>query len=480
MKKFLTTLFLIPIISLAQTEIIDLQINDKDITSLSWDNDQLTIVAKEGVGAYSPRGKNTEIKTIDLLNEKIINSYSSEEGLSLFRKNIKGHYLIYGSQGAVINIFNSKTTYTYVGDQGTELKSLEIENKDIYKDGNDFLKLTNNHIILTGPKDKGYKPNQNNKIDKPVEWILDKIDLKTFERKTSSYKPKALVGNESVYGYTLLEVANNKIFLLSKEFNTSNQEKNADIQFLNVSEFDFEGNFIKETKLEISIDNKSFKYASTAHPNSYYTKSFQNGTVRVPKSPASGTVYIDFRKECYYAVSVLQSKNKSSELKLLVAKFDFNGKKLWQTMNGFEEKNNSEKELKYLSLIPTFSENNLYFEQFTGAKKNSRILSVMSVDTESGGFLNTATYEDVDGYFKRGETWHHLVKGNKLKEIPSKNVILGDESIISYSINPAVKNYINALNPEDEIFIYIHILYNGETVMLENDYKNKKYKLLKF
>ncbi|MCH7784430.1 MAG: hypothetical protein IIB06_03300 [Bacteroidetes bacterium] len=489
MKHLILTLICIPILAISQKEIIDLGINGKDLTTIGWLNSSLTLKVSSGVSAYKPRGKDVVIKTIDLVNGTFLNTYKSEKGIDVNKYNQYGNYIVSGSLGAVSTIFDGLKDGRVIGMGGEVLGEIDkLGSKEIHWDNGTIGSfLTKDYLIEIGPKEKGYKNTK--KLDKknPIEWLLYKFDLKTLEEKLIPINLNGLSGKEYAIGYTFLAYSDDNIYLLSKEFSNTNEGKYPDNQSLIITILDLDGNILENKKLDISIDNSKYHFAYAALKGGQATKivnsaaTSNNISVRVPRSQATGTIYIDNKNKFYYVISILSGNKGNNGAWVLTAKFNFSGDKLWENIHKFMDKTPSNKNMKYISCDPRITDNFLYFIEVNQASNKSfKEISSFSMVTNSGVIVNEREFEKIDGIFKRGETWHNLVTGKYLKNELSKKIVLSDNTLMAYSLNDKLKDYLTNLNIDRETFFYSHYTMNGDLYLLQANYKDQVYKLLKF
>ncbi len=481
MKQLFTLLLFISFYSHAQEEVTDLGINGKDLIELKWGENTLTLNTSTGAGAYSPRGNDGFIRTINIENGDVLNEFLDKKGINLAHANKEGYYLITGAQGAIINPFGSSTPkYTVIKPGGKEVGQVKYNDKPIESDLNEDTFLVNNYAYTIGPKAKGYKLSKKLNKSKPIVWHIYRVNLETLEDKLLTFTPKPMEGKEYRNGYTLLKVEEDRFYLLGKNYLPSNDEKKPTQQEFILLSYGFDGKLIEEKTFVVDIDNENFYFAFAGLPNGYTSGTAGSVSVRVMKSAATGTIFINpDDKGAYYVVSLFGARSKKEGVHLYVAKYLPTGEKLWETQQPFMEKNPGEKELKYISATPTFIDGKVNFSKFNAASPKQKKVEIISINSEDGTLGETKEITNLGSYFERAPTWHQTLYGNTIKDELSDKVILDGATLISYYFNPQMKEFLKGSQPEEDTFYYTNIVPGGDTYVLEACYKNRTYRLLK-
>ncbi len=479
--KLLSIIFsFISVIAFAQNEVVDLEINGKDLTSFTFNNNHLVLKSSKGGGPYS-KEKDIELKVVNLDKKEVLHTYKSEKDID-FSFYANGYFKVRGT-AALIGYGTAKKPTLFFNEKGEFIRELE----DFYKKEIKFVEtssasfVSQNYFFEIGPKDKGYKKNKKQKAEDDIEWYLSRIDLNTSEEKLFKLNLDGLTGRNSSIGYSTIYYTDKEIYLLSKEFSNTNDGKYNDVQNIIITILDFEGNILRKDILNITIDNQKHHFVKAGLIGGYITRLRDGISYRIPQTQATGKVYIDFKNEFYYVIYVLGGNKKNEGAWIHAKKFTFDGKEIWESNKMFMEDTPSRKITKYISCDPVITDDRLFFmESNETSKKSFKNLLAFSMDANTGEILNERDFEKADGIFKRGATWYTILTGKTLKKELSKDIVLSDFALMSYALNDKLKAYLSSLTLEEETFFYSHILDNGDLYLLQANYKDQDYKLLLF
>ncbi|RFN59184.1 hypothetical protein [Marixanthomonas ophiurae] len=467
MKKFLLLFILLPIVNNAQTEVVDLEINKKGVTDFNWEENTFSVQALEG-------RKDIMIKTVDLENSKLLNQYLLGKKHNLFFESSYGNYVISKSNG----VSSGKSKYQFVDTNGNVSETITVDNSEIEYDGTPRTYLMKDYLYTIGPNERGYDLSKRLKKDKPFEWYLYKMNISSKEEQLIPFTPKGIEGKESVNGYTLLDVREDKFYLLSKKLTSTNNNERINQQELIVSIYDFNGNLLEDKSFTISIDDKHYKFANASLAKGFINTFAGNRAVRQMKSPATGTINIDHNSNFYYVTSLLAGREKEDGVKVYFSKFNEDGEKVWEIKQLIMDEDIGVAKMKYTYTKPVFAEDKVYFFCYNG-EPDSKVASVLSIDKKEGKLLKMDKITNLDHITRNEPRWRDYVYGIRLEELP-KETVLDENSIIAYLFEDSVKNYFESISPESETFYYSHFLPNGSLYMFEADYKNEEYRLLEF
>jgi len=471
--------FLFTSIISSQTPVLDLGVDGKDLTEISFNDSVLVIKGSEGGGAYS-KEKNVEIKYINLPEKKILYSLDSENDISIQYYNQDGTIVISNTDGFVG--FGSKKSQVFIDKTGKEIGAVKEFNFDDidWLPGTKKTVFTNDYLISVGPIDKGYDIKQKNKGNETAKWQLYKLNNATQEETKIPFELPALLGKEDEIGYRLMEVTDTGFYVLSKTFSpTEAKDDEYDSQNLIIKKYDLEGKLVDEKSFTLNIDKNKYRFARADLPNGTYQKMGNRNMVTLTTSAATGSVTVDEKGESYYLLSVLFGKEDNEGTFLRVEKYNFSGEKQWEQTHKFVDKvvGMLAQETR---ISPIITDEKIYFFPKDYTFKSSKKNGVFAIDVETGELKATEKYEVLKGSLKRTKTWHSFAYGSIVEGELSDKLLLDTETLIAFRINPKVKTYIESLNPEEEIYLYSHITRNGKIFMIEADYESKKYKLISF
>lgn len=463
----------------SQTIVLDLGVDGKDLTEINFGDSVLVIKASEGGGAYS-KEKNVEIKYINLPEQKFLYSLNSENDKRIRYYNQDGKIVISDTDGLVG--FGSKKSEVFIDNTGNEIGAVKEFNFDEidWLPGTTHNVFKKDYLISVGPIDKGYDINQKNKGNEPAKWQLYKLNNTTLEETKIPIELPPLLGKEDKIGYRLMDVTDTGFYVQSKTFSpTEAKDDEYDSQNLILKEYDFEGKLIDDKTFIITIDKNKYRFAKADLPEGTYQKMGNKSMITMTTSAATGSVSIDAAGKNYYILSVLFGKEDNEGTFLRVEKYNFSGEKQWEQTHKFVDKvvGMFAQETR---IYPLITDEKIYFFPKDYTFKSSKKNGVFSMDVATGDVKAEEKFEVLKGSLKRGATWHKFAFGSIVENELPDNLLLDTESLIAFRINNNVKEYLQTLNPEDEIYLYSHINRDGKIFMVEADYKSKKYKLMSF
>ena len=481
MKKNILLIYTFLFVSLlcSQNQVLDLGVDGKDLTDINFEDSVLVIKASEGGGAYS-KEKNVEIKYINLPEQKILYSLDSEKDKRIIYYNQDGKIVISATDGFVG--YGSNKDEIFIDGDGNEIGSV----KDFNYDDIEWLPGTRktffikSNLISVGPKKKGYKITQKNKGDEPAEWLLYKLNNSSLQETTIPVILPPVTGKEEEIGYMLMDVTDTGFYVQSKTFSpTEAKDDEYDSQNVILKKYDFEGKLVDEIPFKIQIDKNKYRFAKADLPQGTYQKSGNRSFIAMPTSASTGSVAIDEKSKSYYLMSVLFGKENNEGTFLRVEKYNFSGEKQWEQTHKFVDKVVGRSALE-TRITPIITNDKIYFFPKDYTFKSSKQNEVFAFDVATGAVEAQKKYNVLKGSLKRTEVWHSFAYGSIVEGELSDNLLLDTETLIGFRINNGVKEYLESLNTEDEIYFNSHIGRDGTIYMLEADYKSQKYKLLSF
>ncbi len=461
----------------AQEELLDLGIDGKDLNKVLWKDSILAIEASLGKSILNQKGKDYEAKVFDLKNAKVLNSFASEKGTEIDHFNTVGNLVLSDPMGVVINPFGGNSSGAkFIGLKGKVLGPADVDDDDVYIDETSRLYLTKDKYIFVAPKKKGYNGGGKTNTENPTQWLISKMDINTQKVSVSSFTPSPIEGRVREVGYTLLYVTDDEVFLLSKQFENTNEGKEPNIQKLKVSTFDMKGTLLKETELKIEIDNTIVFFGKAGLKDGYDMTDTGSYPVRAPKSPATGTVYIDHKNEFYYAMSFLTGLKKKTGMFLYFAKFDFEGNKIWEYRKKFLDKALSVIDTKKSNFEPIILDDQILFRDSIEDLDETLVFGLNASDGKELKFL---VYDNLKGNYRRSKNGRGYIGGLYLKKEMPKTVMMRNPTLVLYSFDERIKEYIKSLASETEAVVHSHVTSDGTIYMLQANYADRRYKLLK-
>ncbi len=463
----------------SQNQVLDLGVDNKDLTDINFEGSILVIKASEGGGAYSKEG-DVEIKYIDLSQPKILYTVTSEKDKRILHFNQDGEIVISNTDSFVG--YGSNKAAIFIDGNGNEIGEVEkFKNVDIdWLPGTRMTYFKKDYLISVGPLDKGYDIKQKNKGDEPAEWLLYKLNNTSLQEALMPFELPTLVGKEDEIGYMLMDVTDTGFYVLSKTFLPEGaKDDEYESQNLILKKYDLEGKRVDEKSFTVQIDKSKYRFAKAALPQGAYQKMGNKSTFAMPTSAATGSVKVDEESQSYYLMSVLLGKEDNEGTFLHVKKYSFSGEKQWEQTHKFVDKVVG-RSLLETPIQPIITNDKIYFFPKDYTFKSSKKNEVFSMNVVSGVVETQKKYDVLKGSLKRTEIWHSLAYGSIVEGELSDNLLLDSKTLIAFRINNNVKEYLAGLNPEEEIYFNSHIGRDGTIYMVQADYRSKIYKLLSF
>ncbi len=452
---------------------IDLDANGKTLYDINYRDSTMVYLAKNERLLYTAKGKNSTIKTINLLTGKTLTEYNHDKGIFLIDSNRNGDYIITHEHVEYRGIFDGDIKkYRYIN-QGKFSREFEMSDGELLQRAVDQVFLLNNGNYV----EIGYRKK------KPKQWLIFMQNFENNKNWTIPFKPNGIEDEFERHAFTFLDATEDKFYLFSKKFLNTNGKKGNDVQDLFVSSYDYQGNFIEETKLTIMIDDPNYYFGFAGLKDGYFTKWVapvvrKNGissgsSVRIPRWPGMGTVNIDHQNKFYYVISILAGREKKYGLKFHLSKFDFSGDKIWSINQPIVKRFKDRVKLKYINIEPQLTKDYVYF--FIEDKFVRVHAATGKIDLDQNEFSDLDIVPNK--YDRKAETKRLVDPKDKRKKW-----VLHGNAIIAYRYSSAFRDYVATLNPKDKILFTSKILNDGTFVVLQTTgiKKNKQYRLLRF
>lgn len=281
----------------------------------------------------------------------------------------------------------------------------------------------------------------------------------------------AFLDQTQEYGFKA-NIVDNDTFVME----TNSTSKNYKTNILYRTFYSMEGKKIKETSYNITV--KDFVFFLSVDNGGYSAIGFDTKT-GLSDNAFTGNffrnkIYEDNKSGDVYVYGLLGNKigYDGSTVGYYIFKFDNTGKKIWESINTIDDKNdfNNKKITSKLFSNLTFYNDNLYFS--TGTEFSKQLVNYALLDKKTGDILskNKITFNVNSIKTIMNDFRYFLVSTYERDGYDNK--VFDYDGLIAIDVNSKVVNYLKNIDSKNKIFFNAKICNEG-IWLLESD--NKEY-----
>ncbi len=277
---------------------------------------------------------------------------------------------------------------------------------------------------------------------------------------------------EEFLGYAANLIDNDKFEIITKSIS---KDYKSSILFRTF--YNMDGKIIGEQKLNISLPSEYLVYSANNAARINAKFGSRNATPLFLTDLAINDFIVDNITKDIYVFGLFGDKAKklnddNSPSGYYVFKFDKEGKKVWESINRIDDKDDFNKKNHLVKVFSSlsFSSNNLLFE--TGGRFKENYFHYSFIDKNTGKILNKnkISYEEDRIYTFKGDYRAFILTFNECEGY--KNKVFDNDGLVAIDTNKKVVEYLKNINTKNKLF-FNTIFSNDGIWLLESD--NKEY-----
>ncbi|WP_300565993.1 hypothetical protein [Flavobacterium sp.] len=334
----------------------------------------------------------------------------------------------------------------------------------------------------------GYKKEDNKKNKVSDETYFYKVNLDDLSKNLIEIKFPAFPtiikgekikkkGDETKDTWEIASHDNNQFLMINKRWSEDHTEDQ-----YNIVSFDYDGKVLSTMSIPLQLKNKYFALSDTGFGSKTFIQSDMVG-VGLMSGSATGNIYVEDNKEFFYIYG-LYSNNKISNINKVeyngfyINKFNAKGELIWKTEKAIVDKDGLNKTQRPIAVTVDFV---LLKDNKIGLSMSSffeKYMQMSLVDSQDGKILKNQKQEiKIEGNRLEGISGSAFPTGYALDDIYQKKH-MDRWAVFAGFLNPKVDKFLKTASKID-LNYNCKITPNG-IYMIEENYKDKTFKLLKF
>ena len=454
----------------------------RNVTNLGFTDDG-SFYMSTSKRVMSAKAKKTEFTKFNAETLEVDYIYKPKGNFSIKETSPKGEVIFFDDSG----FFQSGSEDHYnVLHQNGEVTS--YQKKEWVPD--DFV-IISDYISKDYYAALGYmKGRKNFKKKENKEYKLFRRDLKTFETFSTDFDLTTLetASEGEKFTYQILEHTNDTFTLISKHYSDKNDKgKNSRTQEYYLLTYNYNGAIVNEymLKTKIPFDDMNYMNAYTGKDSykvvhSTYTNSSGELKTRInyyPRPIASGNILVDRENKFFYTWGLIAGEKAKHGSGIMINKFDFNGKNLWNKSEKVFSDIKDKDIAGYKTSIELVDAGTNLGLSINNKKEDFAI--IFQLDKNSGEILEKKEYGDFK-YVYGMPGKNHFLSSLKFKDEFSKKYTLDMATVIGYTLNKKFKAFVDSFSESKKQLNFISSINKNGVVTIFADNKDKDFRLLKF
>ena len=310
---------------------------------------------------------------------------------------------------------------------------------------------------------------------------LETLDIFSKDKKIIPLvKPDItrLVGDSSIKPEEYLGYAANLIDNNEFEIVTKSISKDYKSSILYRTFYNMEGKKVNEIQYTISLPSQYLLYSANnaARINAKLTGIKNDTPIFLTDSAIHDFIEDNITKDVYvyglYGDNARKINDDNSPSGFYIFKFDKEGKKVWESINRIDDKDDFNKKIHLVKVFSSlsFSNNGLLFETRGRFKDNYFHYSFIDINTGTILNKNKISYKEDNIYTFKADYRAFLLSFNKCEGYNNK--VFDTDGLIAIDTNKKVADYLKSINNKNKLFFNTIFSKNG-IWLLESD--NEKY-----
>ena len=421
-------------------------------------------------------------KELKIFNEKDFTeelSYQSEDYLYAYFVNEDASNILINTRDSKIVVVDPISLLFKSKDDYFDRFSLNLQGNlkgipELSKKEKKLLKGEEVVLFYTNTDKISFRVEKSKKKKTKKEWkyFIYKRSLNSFKRSEVEFFIPEIESKEEILEFYLIDYDDDSFSIMTHTYDGFlKKDKDPSIQNTIVLKYNFEGKLLKNTVLTNSIDSSIFQFNPVGSfkqiSNEYDVKTIyqMNGSYPEIRPNEQATGFVKIIDGFYYYYSFIGSKKSKYDSKLIVSKFDTNGKLFWAKEFELKEGDKTSFDDRIETAVLFTKLQDKICVSFSEISDD--YLGIFLLDDNDGGVINDISFEDIK-YNINNRYLYSSELTMTFKDVYSSKLEFDIFSIHAVLLKPSFESYLKSLkNTKRKLNVY------SEFMQKDNEIVNK-------